>query len=422
MMNNPGTEIDQWLIEGTLETTQELSTEIWVANFDVERQVVFSKLGPYSKLFLRPKKFIKRFYHTVYPLLIEDWPLIEEIQLFDGFCTINTQLNIRFQASFAYAQSQVEILSEINAYIKNTYYAGIIDLINSELHNLQDDSWVRTGLGNIEKAISIAVCEMLVLENIQSQAVCIVKATFAEFPDVRPGKENIYLTVLKKNYQVTEENREELFRQQQLEQQQQLEHKQRQLEDMRKNAELERIKQAQDAAHQRQLLLDQEQQLQEKLVIQTRLYAEELQYQNRLKEIALQADLQQKQQQEEKVRIAEQKSQAEILAHQLLLREQEVQTEIKKYDYKQASWLAAKVKKNELQLQHEYQREEAEIDMQAAKKKRLQEGRMELQEQQYNITRNSDIYLRREIELLELDKKRLELQLEVQASKKKTEQ
>lgn len=56
--------------------------------------------------------------------------------------------------------------------------------------------------------------------------------------------------------------------------------------------------------------------------------------------------------------------------------------------------------------------------MNAANKKRQEEERMQMQEQNYQVTRNSDIYLRREIELLELDKKRLELQLEIQGSKK----
>ena len=412
-MNNPGTEIDQWLIEGALETGQELSSELWVANFDVERQVVLSQFGPYNRLFLRPEKFVKRFYHTLYPLLIEDWFLSETIQLFDGFCTINTQLDIRFQATFAYAQSQLEILSEINEYIKNMYHAIIVDLINNELLKLQDDSWVRTGLGDIEKSIALEVNELLVLENIQSQAVCTVKALFADFPDVQLGNERIYLSVLKKSYEVTEQNREELFRQQQQEQQQKLEHKQKQLENFEKNAELDRIKQAQDAEFQKRLLLDQQQQQQEQLEIETRLHESKVQHESRLREISLQAELQQKQQQAEHIRVTEQQVQTEELAHQALLKQQEVRADIEKYEQKHASWLAAKAKKNELQLQHEHRQEQIKIDMKAANKKREEKERMEMQEQNYQKTRNSDIYLRREIELLELDKKRLELQLEV---------
>ena len=418
IMNNLGTEIDQWLIEGVLETGQELSSDVWVANFDVERQVVFSQFGPYNRLYLRPEKFVKRFYHTLYPLLIEDWLINETIQIFDGFCTINTQLDIRFQATFAYAQSQLEILSEINEYIKNTYHAIIIDLINNELLNLQNDSWVRTGLGDIEKSIALAVNELLMLENIQSQAVCTVKASFAEFPDVQIGNESIYLSVLKKSYEVTEQNREELFRQQQQEQQQKLEHKQQQLENFEKNAELERIKQAQDAEYHKRLLLDQQQQQQKQFEVEWRLHEDKVQHEKRLKEISLQAELQQKQQRAERIRVAEQQAQAEELAHQVLLKQQEVQADIEKYEQKHSSWLTAKAKKNELQLQHEARQEKIKFDMQAANKKRKEEERMEMQEKNYRATRNSDIYLRREIELLGLDKKRLELQLQIQSGKK----
>ena len=130
--------------------------------------------------------------------------------------------------------------------------------------------------------------------------------------------------------------------------------------------------------------------------------------------------MQQKQQQEERVRIAEQKAQAEMLAHKALLKEQEVQSEIEKYELKQARWLAAKAKRNELRIQHEHQQEQIKFEMDAANEKRQEERRMEIQEQNYEITKNSDIYLRREIELLELDKKRLELHLEIQAGKKKS--
>ena len=402
-MNNSGTEIEQLLIAGSLETANDYGNDVWVANFDVDRQVVFSQLGPYKKLFLRPEKFAKRFYHTLYPLLIEDWQISEQTQLYDGFCTIYTWLDIRFQATFTYAQSHREVLSEINALIKNTYFPVIIDLIKNELLNLRDDVWVRKGLGKIEKSTALAVNEMLAMENIQSQAVCVIKASFADFPDVQLGKESLYLSVLKKSYEVTEQNKNELFRQQQLEQQQQLVHQKNQLAHFAQVAELERLQQAQAAEHQKRLLQDQEQQLQEQLAIQARLHMEKVQHESRLKERELEVELEQKQQQEQKIRIMEQATQAEALKHQLLLKQQEVQAEVKKYELEQSSWLAAKAEISKFQLDYE---------------QRQEQRRIELQEQNYQAMKNSDIYLRREIELLELDKKRTELQLEIQASKK----
>ncbi|SMG67151.1 hypothetical protein BMETH_885_0 [methanotrophic bacterial endosymbiont of Bathymodiolus sp.] len=56
--------------------------------------------------------------------------------------------------------------------------------------------------------------------------------------------------------------------------------------------------------------------------------------------------------------------------------------------------------------------------MEVAHKKYEEQVQLEIQEENYNITKNSDVYLRKEIELLELDKKRLELQLAIDESRK----
>lgn len=42
--------------------------------------------------------------------------------------------------------------------------------------------------------------------------------------------------------------------------------------------------------------------------------------------------------------------------------------------------------------------------MEVAHKKHEEQVQLEIQEENYNITKNSDVYLRKEIELLELDK------------------
>lgn len=421
-MSSPGTEIERWLIEGSLETDQALNSDVWEVNFEEERQLVFSRFGPYQKLYLRPEKFVKRFYHTLYPLLVEDWLISDQIQLYDEFCTIDTQLDIRFQATLEYAQRQVEILSEINEHIKNTYHQAISEQVTKQLLNLQNDSWVRSGLGDIEKAIELAVNEMLVLENIQSQARCSIQASFAEFPEVQLGREGIYLSVLKKSFEVSEEQREERFRQEQEEQEQKLEHQQKQLEQVEQVAELRRQKQAQDSEHQMQLLLDQEQQQQEELAIETRLHTEKIQHDSYLTDITLDVEIQAKQEQERRMRIAEQHSQEEKLRHQALLKEQGLQAEIGLYEAEQVRWLEAKDKANVQQLEREQRQKQLRFDMETAYKKHEEQLQLEMQEQNYKTTRNSDIYLRREIELLELDKKRLELQLAIQESRKESGQ
>jgi len=53
-MPNSKTEIDSWLMTLSSES-QSLSNETWDAGFDADRQIIHSKFGPYSKLFLRPE-------------------------------------------------------------------------------------------------------------------------------------------------------------------------------------------------------------------------------------------------------------------------------------------------------------------------------------------------------------------------------
>ena len=418
VMNNSQSEIDQWLVVGAQEHDQSFELQVWEANFDVERQLVYSKFGPYSKLFLRPEKFVQRFYHTLYPLLVEDWEVVEQLQLYEGFCMLDIKLEVRFQATLAYAQSQIEILSEINEHIKTTYQGVILDLIHNKLFAaLPDDTWIQAGLGDIERAIDFAVSEMLVLNNIQAQTTCYLKASFAEFPDVQLGKEHLYLSVLKKNFEVNEQQREELFRQEQLAEEQDLAHKQLQLEQLKEQTELVQLKQAQDAEHKRRLLLDQEQQLQVQLAIEKRMYVQKVEHENELKAIEFEASLREQKRQEEQIRASEKKVQAEQLAHQNLLKEKQLHADIAKQEQEQASWLTAKNKEHELQLEHEQKQKQLKFDMDVANKKREEQRRIEMQEQNYEVKKNSDIYLRREIELLELDKKRLELEAAIKEVK-----
>jgi len=412
------TGIDQWLIEGAVENELGQELEVWEASFDVERQLVYSKLGPYKKLFVRPKNFVQRFYHTLYPILIEDWEIIDRLQLYDGFCTLDVNLELRFQATFEYAQSQVEILSELNEHIKATYHSVILDIIQNKLFAmLPDDQWVQSGLGSIEKSIEFAVNEMLVINYIQAQSTCHLSAEFTDFPDVKLGKEHLYLSVLKKSYEVSEQQREEHFRQDYLLQEQELTHKQQQLEQLKEQADIDQQKQAQDAEAKKQLLLDQEQQQQVHLLIEKRLHIQKVEHDNQLKSIEFEGGLREKQRQDDLLREDEQRVQSEQLAHQRLIVEKQLQADMEKGHREQESRLEAKNKEQALQIEHEHQQKQFKFDMDVANKKREELGRMEIQEESYAIKKNSGIYLRREIELLELDKKRLELEAEIKATK-----
>lgn len=417
-MNSSQTEIDKWFIEGTLANDDLAVSEAWDPIFDADRQLVLTKLGPYWKLFLRPEGFVRRFYHLIYPLPVENWHLNHQIKLYDGFCTIDVILDIRFQATLKYARSNMDILADLNGHIKTAYEDLLINLIDKELLNLTDGSWVQKGLTDVEKKISLAASEMLILQNIQSQTLCSLKPAFEEFPDVQLAQDSVYLCVLKKNFEFNEAQREELFRQEQEIEKQKLEHKQKQLEQLNRDAELERQKQSQMALNTRLLLEEREKQLLEQFEIEKRLHAEKVKHENSLKEITLEAELQEQQKQEARLRIAEQTSHMESLAHQAKLKAKELEADIAKHEHQQAKWRESKNKTHAQQLAFEQRQKQLELETEAENQRRREQHRLALKKENYKNRKESDVYLRREIELLDREKRHLERQLAANEAKK----
>jgi len=415
-MNNSVTEIDNWLLASELDDGID-TYDVWESGFEADRQVVFSKLGPYTKFFLRPANFVKRFFHTVYPLPIEEWQCKEQVKLYDDFCTINIILDVRFQATFSYASNNIEILTELNDHIKAAYHDLSIDIVHKELLNLPDGSWVRNGLEKIETKISNFVSEMLIMQNIQSQVVCNLTPTFEEFPDVKFAKESVYLNVLKKSFEFKDQQKALLFEQQQQEEKTKIVHKRSELERINEIAELERQKQLVQAENKKQRLLDKIQYQQEQFEISKKLHKDAVEHNVDLKKITLSAEFKEKTNEMTFQREHEQQEKQKQIDHQAMIKEQELLADITEYEREQASWRDSKDKTHaeELDLKHRQQQLEFETD--AGFKKRYESQRLAMQEESFMVRKNADVYLKREIELLELEKKRLALQLSIKEHK-----
>ncbi|MDC9727937.1 MAG: hypothetical protein PSN04_01240 [Methyloprofundus sp.] len=411
-MGNPSTEIDLWLIED-LDNIDE--PEVWDANFVADRQVVVRQLGPYQKIFLRPEKFVKRFYHTVFPLAIKELILIEDIHLYDGFCHLNATIKLSFQASFNYAENNIEHLSVINAYISKTYEPLISEIIQQQLLNLEDPDWVKSGLEKTEKAIALSISEMLVLQGIQSQASCTLLADFDGFPDVRVSKNNLYHSVLRKNFEITEQHREELFRQDQATEQQALKHKEIALLQAEKEAYFTQEQKAQEAKLAEQLLQDKERQQLAQFAIEVRIYEEKLKHEYQLKDLALKAKLQEKQRANEQKLITEEKNQAVQAEHLAAQKEKELKAEITRFEHNKSLWRQAKDKVHKQEIEQEQLQNQLKFDIEQDALAHQEKRRSEMLEASYKTTKNSDIYLRKELELLELEKKRVELRLAIKS-------
>ncbi|WP_036300309.1 coiled-coil domain-containing protein [Methylomarinum vadi] len=451
-MNNSGSELERWLTGGELMAAGDETGDAWEPGFNADRQVVRSRLGGfYQKLFLRPDVFTQRFYHEIYPLPIEDWDYRERMELFDGFCQVEVAIELRYQATLTFAQRNAEALPDINTHIKRTFQCMLTDIVHKEVHALNDGHWVQGSLLDIEKKIAVTICELLMMQNIQSRAICKIFAEFKEFPNVQPGKDNVYLHVLKQSHELNESKNQAYFRRHQAMKEQKLLHKQQELEILHKFAEIERRKRAQDAADQLALLEDEERQLAARLAIEKRMHAEQVRHQNELKEMESEAELlaQQKirmlqqeaelQQMQDKLkhqeRLEEQKLEADTarrekqLFHQSEIQDKKTRIEVERYEKQQAAWRAAKLKlheqqlalkKRQQQLEQEAEQELKQQELDAKKQHVVMPfQKLEKFEDGEKVKRRSET-LRNEIELSLLEKQRLELEMAITEMQKKT--
>jgi len=442
-MNNDNTDLEKWL--GGFGFDQEIAgQESWDPGFDAERRIVHSRLGFYNKLFSRPDKFVKRFYHTVYPLTIADWFLTADNKLYDGFCTIATQLDIRFQASIKYAAANWEFLPDINRHIKAAYEGLVRDVIDRELLNLDDGAWIQSGLKDTEQRIAYAVNELLMMRDIQCRTFCTLKPSFEELSedaglDGRFVQESVYLSVVKKNFEFREKQAQEKQRQEQELENQKLLHEQLQLQQLNREEELQRLKAIQEAENQQRRLKDQEKLQAEQFAIEKRLHAEKIKHENELKEMALRAEIEEQEKRQALQREIEQQNQLNQLAHGARLKETALDAEIREFEKQQARWNEAKERMHieNLRQQQRLQQMDLEAELKAQERQQQERSKMqqklqadrieyearlkgmqleaEVKEQQkrFEATEKSDEYLRREIELLILEKQRAELTLAV---------
>ncbi|MEY2667107.1 MAG: hypothetical protein RLZZ384_1278 [Pseudomonadota bacterium] len=329
-MNNSNINIDKWLLEGTSNQALAVS-DTWEPLFAPDRHLVYIKVGPYWRLFERPEGFVKRFYHKVYALPIEKWSLSTQIDLYEGFCHVVVSLDIHFQAGIKYALNNMAVLSSVNAHIKTTYEEALINAVQNTVIHLPKNTWVRNELGELQKKIASDISEMFVMQAIQSRVLCELTPTFKEFPDVILSQEDIYLSILKKNFEFNQAKRDEEFRQQAEIDNQLREQKQKYIENLEHDARLEREEQATAADNALRLLEEFSMQQAERFDIEKRIYAEKLQHENTLKDMEFDAIL-----------AREKKQHAQTLAHTTQLKEAEIQRDIMLFEKETAQWRVAK--------------------------------------------------------------------------------
>lgn len=334
-MTEPLNELEAWLAGNDLvDSGYPEFNDDWRADFDPDRQLVLSRLGPVRRLFLRPDKFIKRFYHEIYPLPVESWIHRYETKAFDDFCTLNVALDIRFQATLTYVERYLSEFNAVNSHIKQQYHDILDDVIKRQLRQLNDGEWIRQGLDQHEKQIALEVCELLTLHHIQTQVICTIDVAFAEFPDIALGKDRVYVGVLKKMFELTEEKRLESERQARIE-------KEAMIAQRLQMAELERAMQAQDAQSQILLLQDRQEQMLKQYLIEEQLHADRLAHEQALEQRRFELQMTAESERQAKNRQAELQHLEDDLAHQAIVADKKIRGEIERKLLTENLWQTA---------------------------------------------------------------------------------
>ena len=440
--------IDTWLQTQFPDIDNPVSTT-WDPGFDSERRIVVAKIWNYQGVFLREDNYKKRFFHTIYPITISDWNINSQIKLYDGFCTVDTELNIRFQASFKYVQANAEVLPTVNEHIKSCYEGIVRDAIDKELLDLADGTWIETGLTAVERQIETAVNEALMVKNIQCRTLCTIKPSFEEFPDDaeldgRFTQESIYLQVLSKNFAFREKQAKEKRRQEEHIENTTLQRQREQIEHIKQEEQIKGEKLAEHAASIKRQLLQQETQQDEQHKIEARLHEVSLTHDNRLKEMEQQAKNAQLEQQLESEQMMERKIQKEKRKQQIYLKEKRAEAEIEEFEKRQIMWNKAKQREQQEKLQQKQRlkHQAMELDLQAQEISKAEQHKIDIRLQQAEIKHQQQMtelkltaevkerekhaataeqtneYLRKEIEMLVLERQRAELSQSIKNAKK----
>jgi len=438
--------LDQWLAEISAEA--DLLTTTWDPGFESGRQIVIARLGPFQKTYQRPALFTQRFYHQLFALHVEEWRFNSQIKLYGDFCTIDALVTIRYQASMQYAQANLEALPAINQHIKTRCEGLVKDAVDQELRKLANGEWVELGLASVERRIETRINETLTLQHIQCRALCEMLATFSELHDPnkldsRFAHDDIYLKILRKNFETQEQQNKERLRQELVLEQQRLERQQRLIDQYNQEQTLHRIEQEQAALNLKRRLEEQERQLTEQFLIEERVHREQVYHEQNLKRMEQDAVAQTQQEIQAKQLETEQLLLNDRLAHQQRIKEIQLAAEIAEFEKNQEAWNLTherlKVEKieqekrlkqlenaAELALLDSKQNEERKLQERLLMEKLMHEARlkdMELEmqiqqhEKRFAATQQLDNYIRRDIELLILEKHRGELTQEVRKSK-----
>ena len=273
----------------------------WEAGFEGDRRVVVARIGPFKRVFPRPRRYTQRFYHRVYELAIEDWRIPLDTPYLGPLCTLAAELSIRFQPTLRFVREHLDRVDQLGDYIRTSYLTLLQDAAEQELRALESTDWLDRGHTLLERRIETVAHELLAIRDIQSRARCRIEARYANPEQLEEHATNVdaryqgvVLELMRRRRDASERLAREHYERRVLEQQMKLEHEERMLDLLQREAELHRLKQEQETERTRREISADETRFSEQTESEIRLREERIRHEARLRQMELEADLRDK--------------------------------------------------------------------------------------------------------------------------------
>ncbi|MCI0652941.1 MAG: hypothetical protein L0Y38_01470 [Methylococcaceae bacterium] len=268
----------------------------WDPGFEGDRWIVVSRFGPFLKVYRKPAKYRKRFYHRTFNLPVRDWLIATEAKFLAGLCTMTSRLEVRFQPTLRYAQDNLEALPDLAGHIISNYESMLKDVMERELVQAEAGNWVKQGLESVERSIENAVNETLAVQSIQCRARCQLEPVFedlAEQPvESMSGhfeRQAAYLELMRRNHEFESRRSQELFRHAEQNERAALEHQRNLLDQFRRD---EAVRQAKDKEESERIyaqLKEEEKRQAARRASEERRHIERIEHEKQLRKLELEA-------------------------------------------------------------------------------------------------------------------------------------
>lgn len=313
----------------------EPDTDLWDPGFVGGHYLVTARLGPFRKLFLKPRDFTPRFYHRLTELAIEDWSLpVPDLILGDAL-RIGVDLSIRFQPTLDYARSNPDNLDQLAHAIKLRYQRLLLDMVMEELRVLEDPFWLTEGCATIERRVETLINEALAAQSIRCRTRCILAPEFQaldeaeveNLPAWSPHRP-LYLALLQRQRDLAEEAARRRMEQEARDEAARIERERARLALEQLETDLQKAKYAHETERLKAEIAAEEALQAERRAAEVRQKEEQVRHEQKLREMEIEAELQSKARRAEAMDDTDARLRREIellaLERQRLLLEEEV--------------------------------------------------------------------------------------------------